>query len=195
MSAIVPVTHKKVIILTAPSGAGKSTITKYLLANYPHLGFSISATTRKPRGTEKDGIEYHFLSTKAFEAHIDQNDFLEYEMVYEGLYYGTLKSELERLWQSGKTPVLDIDVKGALKVQNVLGANCLSIFIMPPSVEVLKERLQSRQTESAEAIQTRIDKAAYEIEFSNQFKAIVKNEVLEVACAEVAKLIENFINK
>ncbi len=194
MSAIVPVTHKKVIILTAPSGAGKSTITKYLLANYPHLGFSISATTRKPRGTEKDGIEYHFLSTKAFEAHIDQNDFLEYEMVYEGLYYGTLKSELERLWQSGKTPVLDIDVKGALKVQNVLGANCLSIFIMPPSVEVLKERLQSRQTESAEAIQTRIDKAAYEMEFSKAFKAIVKNEVLEVACAEVAKLIENFIN-
>jgi guanylate kinase len=193
MSAIVPVTHKKVIILTAPSGAGKSTITKYLLANYPHLGFSISATTRKPRGTEKDGIEYHFLSTKAFEAHIDQNDFLEYEMVYEGLYYGTLKSELERLWQSGKTPVLDIDVKGALKVQNVLGANCLSIFIMPPSVEVLKERLQSRQTESAEAIQTRIDKAAYEMEFSKAFKAIVKNEVLEVACTDVAKLIENFI--
>ncbi len=193
MSAIVPVTHKKVIILTAPSGAGKSTITKYLLANYPHLGFSISATTRKPRGTEKDGIEYHFLSTKAFEAHIDQNDFLEYEMVYEGLYYGTLKSELERLWQSGKTPVLDIDVKGALKVQNVLGANCLSIFIMPPSVEVLKERLQSRQTESAEAIQTRIDKAAYEMEFSKAFKAIVKNEVLEVACSDVAKLIENFI--
>lgn len=193
MSAIVPVTHKKVIILTAPSGAGKSTITKYLLANYPHLGFSISATTRKPRGTEKDGIEYHFLSTKAFEAHIDQNDFLEYEMVYEGLYYGTLNSELERLWQSGKTPVLDIDVKGALKVQNVLGANCLSIFIMPPSVEVLKERLQSRQTESAEAIQTRIDKAAYEMEFSKAFKAIVKNEVLEVACTDVAKLIENFI--
>lgn len=193
MSAIVPVTHKKVIILTAPSGAGKSTITKYLLANYPHLGFSISATTRKPRGTEKDGIEYHFLSTKAFEAHIDQNDFLEYEMVYEGLYYGTLKSELERLWESGKTPVLDIDVKGALKVQNVLGANCLSIFIMPPSVEVLKERLQSRQTESAEAIQTRIDKAAYEMEFSKAFKAIVKNEVLEVACTDVAKLIENFI--
>lgn len=193
MSAIVPVTNKKVIILTAPSGAGKSTITKYLLANYPHLGFSISATTRKPRGTEKDGIEYHFLSTKAFEAHIDQNDFLEYEMVYEGLYYGTLKSELERLWQSGKTPVLDIDVKGAINVQNVLGANCLSIFIMPPSVEVLKERLQSRQTESAEAIQTRIDKAAYEMEFSKAFKAIVKNEVLEVACTDVAKLIENFI--
>ena len=116
-------------------------------------------------------------------------------MVYEGLYYGTLKSELDRLWQLGKTPVLDIDVKGAIKVQNVLGDNCLSIFIMPPSIEVLRERLLSRQTESAEAIQTRIDKAAYEIEFSNQFKAIVKNEVLEVACAEVAKLIENFINK
>jgi guanylate kinase len=182
MSAIVPVTNKKVIILTAPSGAGKSTITKYLLEHYPNLAFSISATTRKPRGTA------------AFEGHIYQNDFLEYEMVYEGLYYGTLKSELDRLWQLGKTPVLDIDVKGAINVQNVLGDNSLSIFIMPPSIEVLKERLLNRQTESAEAIQTRIDKAAYEMEYSKAFKAIVKNEVLEVACAEVAKLIENFIN-
>ncbi|MFN6245089.1 MAG: guanylate kinase [Chitinophagaceae bacterium] len=194
MSAIVPVTNKKVIILTAPSGAGKSTITKYLLEHYPNLAFSISATTRKPRGTEKDGVEYHFLSAAAFEGHIYKNDFLEYEMVYEGLYYGTLKSELDRLWQLGKTPVLDIDVKGAINVQNVLGDNSLSIFIMPPSIEVLKERLLNRQTESAEAIQTRIDKAAYEMEYSKAFKAIVKNEVLEVACAEVAKLIENFIN-
>jgi guanylate kinase len=194
MSAIVPVTNKKVIILTAPSGAGKSTITKYLLEHYPNLAFSISATTRKPRGTEKDGVEYHFLSAAAFEGRIYQNDFLEYEMVYEGLYYGTLKSELDRLWQLGKTPVLDIDVKGAINVQNVLGDNSLSIFIMPPSIEVLKERLLNRQTESAEAIQTRIDKAAYEMEYSKAFKAIVKNEVLEVACAEVAKLIENFIN-
>jgi len=194
MSAIVPVTNKKVIILTAPSGAGKSTITKYLLEHYPNLAFSISATTRKPRGTEKDGVEYHFLSAAAFEGHINQNDFLEYGMVYEGLYYGTLKSELDRLWQLGKTPVLDIDVKGAINVQNVLGDNSLSIFIMPPSIEVLKERLLNRQTESAEAIQTRIDKAAYEMEYSKAFKAIVKNEVLEVACAEVAKLIENFIN-
>ncbi len=180
--------------MTAPSGAGKSTITKYLLANYPNVGFSISATTRKPRGTEKDGVEYHFLSTANFEEQIKQHNFLEYEMVYEGLYYGTLKSELDRLWQLGKTPVLDIDVKGAINVQNVLGDDCLSIFIMPPSIEVLKERLFNRQTESAEAIQTRIDKAAYEMEFSKAFKAIVKNEVLEVACAEVAKLIENFIN-
>ena len=195
MSVMDPNKHKKVIILTAPSGAGKSTITKYLLANYPNLAFSISATTRQPRGNEKDGVEYHFISAAAFEGHIYQNDFVEYEMVYEGLYYGTLKSELDRLWQLGKTPVLDIDVKGAIKVQNVLGENCLSIFIMPPSIEVLRERLLSRKTESAEAIQTRIDKAAYEIEFSNQFKAIVKNEELEVACAEVAKLIENFINK
>ena len=195
MSVMDPNKHKKVIILTAPSGAGKSTITKYLLANYPNLAFSISATTRQPRGNEKDGVEYHFISAAAFEGHIYQNDFVEYEMVYEGLYYGTLKSELDRLWRLGKTPVLDIDVKGAIKVQNVLGENCLSIFIMPPSIEVLRERLLSRKTESAEAIQTRIDKAAYEIEFSNQFKAIVKNEELEVACAEVAKLIENFINK
>ena len=185
---------KKVIILAAPSGAGKTTITKYLLDQFNRLSFSVSATTRAPRGAEQDGVEYHFLSAAAFEGHIYQNDFLEYEMVYEGLYYGTLKSELDRLWQLGKTPVLDIDVKGAINVQNVLGDNSLSIFIMPPSIEVLKERLLNRQTESAEAIQTRIDKAAYEMEYSKAFKAIVKNEVLEVACAEVAKLIENFIN-
>lgn len=195
MSAIVPLNHKKVIILTAPSGAGKSTITKYLLANYPNLAFSISATTRKPRGTEKDGVEYHFINADAFERHIEQNDFLEYEMVYEGLYYGTLKSELYRLWELGKTPVLDIDVQGAINVQNILGEDCLSIFIMPPSIEILKERLLNRQTESAEAIQIRIDKAAHEMEFSKEFKAIVKNEVLEVACTDVAKLIENFINQ
>lgn len=187
--------QKKVIILTAPSGAGKTSITKFLLANYPQLAFSVSATTRAPRGAEQDGVDYHFISPAAFEGHIYQNDFLEYEMVYEGLYYGTLKSELDRIWALGKTPVLDIDVKGAIAIQKQLGEKSLSIFILPPSIEVLKERLEKRNTESPEKVQMRLDKAAYEISFSNQFNAVVKNEILETACTETASLIQDFISK
>jgi guanylate kinase len=187
--------HKKVIILTAPSGAGKTSITRFLLANYPQLAFSVSATTRAPRGAEQDGVDYHFISPAAFETHIKQNDFLEYEMVYEGLYYGTLKSELERIWTEGKMPILDIDVKGAIAIQKQLGDQALSIFILPPSIEVLKERLTKRNTDSEEKMQMRLDKAAYEISFSDQFNAVVKNEVLDTACEETASLIQGFISK
>ncbi len=183
----------KVIILTAPSGAGKTSIAAFLLHKMPQLSFSVSATTRAPRGTEKDGVEYHFISLAKFEGAIYQNDFLEYEMVYEGVYYGTLKSELTRIWNLGKIPVLDIDVKGAIKVQKQLGANCLSIFIMPPSIEVLKERLEKRNTEMPESIQMRLDKAAYEISFSNEFNAIIKNDILETAYTETEKIITNFL--
>jgi guanylate kinase len=187
--------HKKVIILTAPSGAGKTSITKFLLANYPELAFSVSATTRAPRGAEQDGVDYHFISPAAFEGHVYQNDFLEYEMVYEGLYYVTLKSELDRIWTEGKMPVLDIDVKGAIAIQKQLGDQAFSIFILPPSIEVLKERLAKRNTESPEKMQMRLDKAAYEISFSDQFNAVVKNEVLDTACEETAALIQGFISK
>jgi guanylate kinase len=187
--------NKKVIILTAPSGAGKTSITQFLLANYPQLAFSVSATTRAPRGAEQDGVDYHFISPAAFEEHIYQNDFLEYEMVYEGLYYGTLKSELDRIWAQGKTPVLDIDVKGAIAIQEQLGNQALSIFILPPSIEALKERLASRNTESEEKIQMRLDKAAYELSLSDQFNAVVKNEVLDTACKETAAFIQGFISK
>ena len=187
--------NKKVIILTAPSGAGKTSITQFLLANYPELAFSVSATTRAPRGAEQDGVDYHFISPAAFEGHINQNDLLEYEMVYEGLYYGTLKSELDRIWAQGKTPVLDIDVKGAIAIQEQLGNQVLSIFILPPSIEALKERLASRNTESEEKIQMRLDKAAYELSLSDQFNAVVKNEVLDTACKETAAFIQGFISK
>jgi guanylate kinase len=184
---------KKVIILAAPSGAGKTTITKYLLERFPRLAFSISATTRSPRGAEQDGVAYHFLSAAKFEGFIYEEAFLEYEQVYEGVYYGTLKSELDRIWALGKVPVLDIDVKGAIRVQEQLGEKSLSIFIMPPSIEALKERLLKRQTETEESIKTRIDKAEYEISFSNQFNEIVKNEVLETACEDVANILIKFL--
>jgi guanylate kinase len=184
---------KKVIILAAPSGAGKTTITKYLLERFSRLAFSVSATTRAPRGAEQDGVEYHFLSLAKFEGLIEQNEFIEYEQVYKGVYYGTLKSELERIWALGKVPVLDIDVKGAIRVQQQLGATSLSVFIMPPSVEALKERLLKRQTETEQSIQTRIDKAEYEISFSNQFNAIIKNEVLENACQDAANILIDFL--
>ncbi|MEY4459497.1 MAG: hypothetical protein RIT38_702 [Bacteroidota bacterium] len=189
------VMQKKVIILTAPSGAGKTSITRFLLGHYPELAFSVSATTRAPRGAEQDGVDYHFISPEAFKAHIAQDDFLEHEMVYEGLYYGTLKTELDRIWAQGKTPVLDIDVKGAIAIQAKLGKQALSIFILPPSIEVLKERLESRNTETPEKMQMRLDKAAYEISFSDQFDAVVKNEILEQACTETAALIQAFISK
>ena len=185
----------KVIILTAPSGAGKTSIAAYLLKQMPQLSFSVSATTRAPRGNEKQGVEYHFISLAQFEGHIYQNDFLEYEMVYEGVYYGTLQSELTRIWNLGKIPVLDIDVKGAIRVQKQIGANCLSIFIMPPSIEILKVRLENRKTETAESLEMRLDKAAYEISFSNQFNAVIQNNDLALACTETEKLITAFLQK
>ena len=185
----------KVIILTAPSGAGKTSIAAYLLKQMPLLSFSVSATTRAPRGNEKNGVEYHFISPSTFEGHIYQNDFLEYEMVYEGVYYGTLKSELTRIWDLGKIPILDIDVKGAIKIQKQLAENSLSIFIMPPSIEILKQRLENRKTETAENIQMRLDKAAYEISFSNQFNVIIQNNDLALACTETENVIRNFLNK
>jgi guanylate kinase len=188
-------TLQKVLILTAPSGAGKTSISNYLLEQFPQFAFSISATTRAPRGAEQDGVAYHFISKSTFEGYIYQDAFLEYEMVYEGLYYGTLKSELDRIWNQGKIPLLDIDVKGAIKVQKQLGEKCLSIFIQPPSIEALKERLQKRQTETPESMQMRLDKAAYEISFSHEFNAIIKNDHLETACAEAKKLISAFILK
>lgn len=184
---------KKLIILTAPSGAGKTSIAKYLLAKHPTLAFSVSATTRAPRINEQDGIDYHFLDQSSFKAYIEQDAFVEYEMVYEGVYYGTLKSELDRWWNLGKIPILDIDVKGAIHVQHQLGAASFSIFIMPPSLEALSNRLASRKTENKDSIQIRLDKAAYEMSFSDAFDAVVINEVLATACIETEKLILQFI--
>src|SRR6478609_3628700 len=157
-----PVYNHKIIIITAPSGAGKTSITRFLLAKYPNLAFSVSAATRSPRGNEVNGVDYHFMSVTDFQHKIQNNEFVEWEMVYEGKYYGTLKSELERIWADNRVPVLDIDVKGAIHVQQQFPQTALSLFIEPPSVSELKRRLSTRGTETDESLQARVNKAAYE---------------------------------
>jgi guanylate kinase len=183
----------KIIIITAPSGAGKTSITHYLLNKYSNLSFSVSAATRKARSNETDGKDYYFMSLEDFQQKIKENAFVEWEMVYEGKYYGTLKTELERIWQLGKTPVLDIDVKGAIHVQQQFPKTSLSIFIEPPTVSVLKERLLSRGSETAESIAARVNKAAYEISFKEHFNISIVNEDLQKACKEAEKVIGEFL--
>lgn len=183
----------KIIIITAPSGSGKTSITHYLLNKYPLLCFSISAATRSPRGEEQHGVDYYFMSVDAFRDKIDQEAFIEWEMVYDGKYYGTLKSELDRIWANGKVPVLDIDVKGAIHVQQQFAGKCLSIFIQPPSVEELKRRLESRGTETPESLATRVSKASYEISFNHHFNHTVVNDDLDKACEATESLIKEFL--
>lgn len=185
--------YNKIIILTAPSGAGKTSITRYLLEKIPTLAFSISAATRKPRGGEQHGKDYYFISEDEFKQHIKNEEFIEWEMVYEGKYYGTLKSEMHRIWGEGRVPVLDIDVHGAIHVQQEYPINTLSLFVKPPSVEELRKRLQSRGTESAESIETRVNKAAYELSFAHHFKHVVVNEDLEEACKEAEAIVREFL--
>lgn len=183
----------KIIIITAPSGAGKTSITRYLLKRFPQLAFSISATTRQARREEKNGEDYYFLSPEDFQHKIQAQEFIEWEMVYEGKYYGTLKKELDRIWTNGQIPVLDIDVKGAIHVQRQFPDQCFSLFIEPPSIEELKKRLEGRGTENAESLAARLNKAAYEISFSHQFDSIIINDSLERACEEAGRIIDQFI--
>ena len=180
----------KIIIITAPSGAGKTSIVHYLLQKYPRqLAFSVSATTRQPRENEINGEDYYFLSEEIFRQKIQQNEFVEWEMVYEGKYYGTLHAELERIWSIEKTPVLDIDVKGALHIQRHFPASSFSIFIQPPSVEELRKRLESRGTETKASLEARVNKAAYELSFRDHFNQVIVNNHLEYACAEAEKIV------
>jgi guanylate kinase len=187
------VSQGKLIIITAPSGSGKTSITRYLIDKYPSLAFSISATTRPPRGEEKNGVDYYFLSVDEFKEKIDTKAFIEWEMVYEGKYYGTLKSELERMWIAGQVPMLDIDVQGAVHVQQRFAGDCLSIFIQPPSIEELRRRLQGRGTETPESLETRVSKASYEMSFSHQFNKTIFNDELERACVETEGVIREFL--
>jgi guanylate kinase len=184
---------RKIIIIAAPSGSGKTSITRFLLQKYPALCLSVSAATRKPRGEEKDGVHYHFISEEEFKHKIEENAFVEWEMVYEGSYYGTLKAELERIWNLGKTPILDIDVKGAIHLQDQFPNRCLSIFIEPPSVAELKKRLESRGTETPESLANRVNKASYELSFKNHFHKCILNDNLERACIETEQVIKEFL--
>lgn len=189
------ISHNKIIIITAPSGAGKTSITRFLLKTFPdQLAFSISAATRPKRSYEQEGVDYYFMTVPEFKEKIMQDAFVEWEMVYEGKYYGTLKSEIQRIWQEGKIPLLDVDVKGALHVQQLYPENSFTLFIEPPSVNALKDRLESRGTDSPESIATRVNKAAYELSFKDRFNKIILNDDLDRACREAASAVSHFLN-
>lgn len=185
----------KLIIFSAPSGSGKSTIVQWLMKEHPefNLAFSISATTRAPRGTEKNGVEYLFLSEDDFRKKIDNDEFLEYEEVYKGRFYGTLKSQVDTQTAKGENVVFDVDVKGGCNIKKFYGDRALSIFIQAPSVDELRRRLEGRGTDSEEAIKNRLAKASYEITFAPKFDHIVVNDNLEKAEKETYKLVKDFL--
>lgn len=185
----------KVIIFSAPSGSGKTTLVKHCLQVFSELEFSISCTTRNPRGNEKDGIDYYFLSPDEFREKISKNAFVEYEEVYHDKFYGTLKSEVERIWNSGKVVIFDVDVKGGISLKKYFAEKALSIFIMPPSVEELERRLIARNTDDAQTIKTRVEKATHEMTYHPEFDKIVINSDLDLAQKEVQNLIKNFLDQ
>ena len=185
----------KLIIFSAPSGSGKTTIVRELLQNYPQFEFSISATSRAPRGAEQDGVDYYFLTAEEFAAKVASDSFVEWEEVYAGTCYGTLKSELERIWSKGNVIIFDVDVMGGINLKRIFGEAACSIFIMPPSVEELEKRLVGRGTDSAEVIAKRIAKAEFEISKAEHFDHTVVNDVLATAVAETRAIIDTFLAK
>ncbi|WP_352423445.1 guanylate kinase [Proteiniphilum sp.] len=183
----------KLIIFSAPSGAGKSTLIRFLLEQGLNIRFSISATSRKPRGEEKNGVEYYFLTPEEFRKRIANNEFLEYEEVYEDKFYGTLKSEVDRILSEGINVIFDVDCIGGLNIKKIYGDRALTIFVMPPSVETLRERLEKRGTDTPAVIEHRLSKAEYEMGFASQFDVTVRNEDYDQAKTEVLELVTNFI--
>ena len=184
----------KLVIISAPSGAGKSTIVNYLLGKNLDLEFSVSATTRAPRGTEKNGKEYYFFSPDEFRKKIANNEFVEWEEVYRDQYYGTLKSEISRIHDGGRNVLFDVDVKGGINLKKIFGEQALSVFIMPPSVEELEKRLLSRGTDSPEKIRMRVAKASEEMSLSGEFDRIVINDILEEAREKTFSVVSEFLN-
>lgn len=189
-----PVTNNKIIIIAAPSGAGKTSVTRHLLKSLPdQLAFSISCATRQPRNNEKNAVDYYFITATEFEQSIHNDEFAEWEMVYPGKYYGTLKSELERIWESHRAPLLDVDVKGGINIQQKYPYQSLSLFIEPPSIDELERRLKARGTETPESLKARIDKASYELSFKSQFDHVILNDILARACAEAEAAVREFL--
>lgn len=185
---------EKIIIITAPSGSGKTTLVKRLLAAYPKLAFSISACTRTPRPGETHGKDYYFFTEDEFQQHIAEDAFVEWEMVYTGKYYGTLKSEVMRIWKNDQFPLVDIDVKGALAIQQKYPATSLSLFIEAPSLDILRQRLIARGTETPQTLEERIEKAKDELTYAPQFDRIIINEDLDTATQELVKVVEDFLS-
>lgn len=180
------------MVFSAPSGAGKTTIVTHLLKAFNKLEFSVSATSRAPRGQEVDGKDYYFLSVKEFKKRIKNNEFVEYEEVYPGSFYGTLKSEVERIWAKGNVIMFDVDVKGGVSIKKIFGEKAFTVFIMPPSLEVMEKRLRARGTDSEEAIQTRVAKAAEEMTYAAKFDAVLVNDVLEESFEKAERLVKLF---
>ncbi len=186
----------KLLIFSAPSGSGKSTIVRWLMEQHPELNlyFSVSCTSRPPRGTEQHGVDYFFLSPEEFRQRIDNDEFLEYEEVYQDRFYGTLKKQVEQQLDAGQNVVFDVDVKGGINIKKFYGQRALSLFIQPPSVAELRRRLEGRGTDTAEAIENRLAKAEYELGFAPQFDHIVVNDLLEAAEAETLRLVASFLS-
>jgi guanylate kinase len=185
--------QNKLIIFSAPSGSGKSTLINYLLTRVPNLSFSISCTSRAPRGQEQHGREYYFLSPEEFRERIARDEFLEYEEVYTDKFYGTLKSEVERLRSAGKIVIFDVDVKGGVNIKKYYGDRALSVFIQPPSIEALRARLEGRATDAPEVIETRLQRAEFELSLAPQFDRIIVNDDLETAKDEVLRVVSEFL--
>ena len=183
----------KVIIFSAPSGSGKSTIVSHILKLHPEMEFSVSATSRAPRGKERNGIEYHFFTADEFRKMIAEDKFVEYEEVYTGSFYGTLKSEVQRIWDKGHVIIFDVDVKGGVNLKKYFGDKALSVFIQAPSVEELRKRLVARGTDSAEAIAKRVAKASEEMTYADKFDYILVNDDLQKAYAEAEKVVDDFL--
>ena len=184
----------KLFVFSAPSGSGKTTLVKHLLTENLPLGFSISATSRKPRGKEKNGVDYHFLSSSDFQNKIKENAFVEFEEVYDDVFYGTLKSEIKRLWSQGKHVLFDIDVKGGINIKKQYPQNTLALFIQPPTKKILEKRLRGRDTENEEDIQMRLARAEEEMSFAAQFDSVIINDDLETAKKEVVLQVRGFID-